>query len=57
MDLSLRLYREGQTDFLNVLTAQRQQYTDESALTQSNQNIGTDLIAPYKALGGGWVVE
>ena len=56
VDLSLRLYREGQTDFLNVLTTQRTQYADESALTQSSQNIATDLIALYKALGGGWEV-
>ena len=56
VDLSLRLYREGQTDFLSVLTAQRTQYTDENALTQSTQNIATDLIALYKALGGGWEV-
>ena len=56
VDLSLTLYREGQTDFLNVLTAQKQQYTDESALTQSTQNITGDLIALYKALGGGWEV-
>ena len=53
VDLSLKLYREGQTDFLNVLTAQRTQYTDESALTQSMQNIASDLIALFKALGGG----
>jgi NodT family efflux transporter outer membrane factor (OMF) lipoprotein len=54
VDLSLQLYTEGQTDFLNVLTAQRSLYTDESAQTQSQQNIATDLIALYKALGGGW---
>jgi len=40
-------------DFLNVLTAERQQYTDESALTQSTQNIASDLIALFNALGGG----
>jgi NodT family efflux transporter outer membrane factor (OMF) lipoprotein len=56
VDLSLRLYREGQTDFLSVLTAERQQYTDESALTMSTQNIASDLIALYKAVGGGWEV-
>ncbi len=54
VDLSLRLYQEGQTDFLTVLTAQRTQYADENALTQSSQNIAADLIALYKALGGGW---
>jgi len=54
--LALTLFQEGQTDFLNVLTAQRTQYADESALTQSTQNIATDLIALYQALGGGWEV-
>jgi multidrug efflux system outer membrane protein len=56
VDLSLRLFQEGQTDFLSVLTAQRTLYTDDSAFTQSGQNLGTDLIALYKALGGGWDV-
>jgi outer membrane protein TolC len=37
-----------------VLTAQRTLYADDSALTQSRENIATDLIALYKALGGGW---
>jgi len=56
VDLSLRLFQEGQTDFLSVLTAQRTLYTDDSAFTQSRENLGTDLIALYKALGGGWEV-
>ena len=54
VDLSLRLFQEGQTDFLSVLTAERTLYTDDSAFTQSGVNIATDLIALYKALGGGW---
>lgn len=54
--LALKLFQEGQTDFLNVLVAERQQFTDESALTASTQNIAADLIALYKALGGGWEV-
>ncbi|MGD0237846.1 MAG: TolC family protein, partial [Syntrophorhabdales bacterium] len=56
VDLSLRLFQEGQTDFLNVLTAQRTLYNDDSAFTQSRENLGADLIALYKALGGGWEV-
>jgi NodT family efflux transporter outer membrane factor (OMF) lipoprotein len=56
VDLSLRLFQEGQTDFLNVLTAQRTLYNDDSSLTQSRENIAADLIALYKALGGGWEV-
>ena len=54
VDLSLKLYREGLLEFLNVLVAQRSLFTAENALVQSNCNITTDLIALYKALGGGW---
>jgi len=50
--LSLQLYTEGQTDFLNVVTAQRSLYSTEDALVQSNCKIAIDLIALYKALGG-----
>ncbi|MGZ6236814.1 MAG: TolC family protein [Syntrophales bacterium] len=54
VDLSLLLYTEGQVDFLNVLVAQRSLYDSETALVQSETSIVTDLIALYKALGGGW---
>jgi NodT family efflux transporter outer membrane factor (OMF) lipoprotein len=53
-DLSLKLYTEGLLDFLNVLVAERSLYLAEDALVQSNCSITTDLIALYKALGGGW---
>jgi len=53
-DLSLKLYTEGLLEFLNVLVAQNSLYAVENALVQSNSNISTDLIALYKALGGGW---
>jgi outer membrane protein TolC len=54
VDLSLQLYTEGMIDFLNVLIAQVSLYTSEDALVQSERNIAADLIALYKALGGGW---
>jgi len=57
VDLSLQLYTEGQIDFLNVLIAQRSLYSSEDALVQSKRSIATDLIALYKALGGGWKSE
>jgi NodT family efflux transporter outer membrane factor (OMF) lipoprotein len=53
VDLSLLLYTEGQTDFLSVVIAQQALYTAEDALVQSSTAIGTDLVALYKALGGG----
>jgi outer membrane protein, multidrug efflux system len=54
---SLQLYTEGQIDFLNVLDAQRSLYVSEQALVQSIHDISTDLVALYKALGGGWKEE
>jgi len=51
---SLQLYSQGQVDFLNVLNAQRSLYVSEQALVQSTHDISTDLVALYKALGGGW---
>jgi multidrug efflux system outer membrane protein len=52
--LSTLLYTEGQTDFLNVLDAQRSLYVSEEALVISTRSLSTNLVALYKALGGGW---
>jgi outer membrane protein TolC len=52
--LSTELYVRGLGAFLNVLEAQRSLYATEEALVQSDTAIITDLIALYKALGGGW---
>ena len=54
VDLATQLYRQGQTDFLNVLSAQRSLFVTEDALVQSDRTVATDLVALYKALGGGW---
>jgi multidrug efflux system outer membrane protein len=54
---SIQLYTEGQVDFLNVLNAQRSLYVSQQALVQSTHDISTDLVALYKALGGGWKEE
>ncbi len=54
VDLAMKLYIHGRTDFLNVLNAQRSLFLTEDALTQSTRTLATSLIALYKALGGGW---
>jgi multidrug efflux system outer membrane protein len=54
VDLAMKLYIAGRTDFLNVLDAQRSLYISEDALVQSTRSEATVLIALYKALGGGW---
>jgi NodT family efflux transporter outer membrane factor (OMF) lipoprotein len=57
VQLATELYTQGQTDFLNVLQAQRSLYTSEDALAQSTRTVSTNLVALYKALGGGWQEE
>ncbi len=54
VDLSNQLYSQGTIDFLTVLDAERSLYASETALAQSKESISTDLVALYKALGGGW---
>ena len=54
VDYSTQLYSQGQTDFLNVLNAQRSLFISQDALVGSTRNLSTDLVALYKALGGGW---
>ena len=52
--LSTDRYRAGLTDFLSVLDAQRELYANEDLLAESRTAQTLDLIALYKALGGGW---
>ena len=54
VDLSTKLYVAGKSDYLNVLVAQRSLNSSQDALVQSTRSLATDLIALYKALGGGW---
>jgi len=54
VDLARELYSRGLADFLSVLDAQRQQYAAEDTLAQSQTTIVTNVVALYKALGGGW---
>lgn len=57
VEVALKLYSEGQADFLNVLNAQRSLLSSEDALAQSKRNISTSLVSLYKALGGDWQIE
>jgi NodT family efflux transporter outer membrane factor (OMF) lipoprotein len=53
---SMELFDAGQIPFLDVLEAQRQQFTTEAQLINSQTAVSTALVALYKALGGGWEV-
>jgi NodT family efflux transporter outer membrane factor (OMF) lipoprotein len=54
LDLSRLRYSTGVTAFLDVLDAERNLEQTELAEAQSTVDISIDLVALYKALGGGW---
>jgi multidrug efflux system outer membrane protein len=52
--LALAQYRVGLAPYTNVLQTQTTQFQAEDALAQSQAALTSDLVAVYKALGGGW---
>ena len=54
VELASELYSRGLVDFLNVQEAQRSLLIAEDQLVQSDAQVSTNLVALYKALGGGW---
>jgi NodT family efflux transporter outer membrane factor (OMF) lipoprotein len=52
--LALVQYREGAVDFQRVLDAQRSLLTSQNASARTRSAVATNLVALYKALGGGW---
>jgi outer membrane protein, multidrug efflux system len=57
LDLANTQYRAGLVDFLTVLDSERTLFQNQDLLAQSQTTLVTDLVALYKALGGGWGVE
>lgn len=56
VELATQRYQQGVTDFLIVLDAERSLFASQDALVQSDRAIGTDAVALYKSLGGGWEI-
>lgn len=54
VDLAAEQYRAGLVDFLSVLEAQRELYANEDQFVQSQASVTVNLVALYRALGGGW---
>ncbi len=52
--LANALFREGYSDFQRVLDAQRALFAQQDAYLVNRSTAVGDLIALYKALGGGW---
>ena len=53
VDQSQALYRQGLATFLDVLDAQRTLTTAQQQLAQADTDVSDQLVALYKALGGG----
>lgn len=53
-ELARDSYRKGITSFINVLDAERQLAQARQQYAQGTVQVSTDLVALYKALGGGW---
>ncbi len=54
LEVARQQYDSGLTSFINVLDAERTVYLAQDNLVQSDQAVVQDLIALFKALGGGW---
>ena len=56
-ELGMIQYKEGQTDYTTVLTAEQTQLSVEDNVAATKGNVALGLISVYRALGGGWQVR
>jgi outer membrane protein, multidrug efflux system len=52
--LSRQRYASGLINFIDVLDAERTLQQNQLSLADSTTAVTTDLVALYRALGGGW---
>ena len=57
LTLAQSRYEEGVSDFLTVLDAQRSLLAAQLQLAESTTMVSSNLVALYKALGGGWETD
>jgi outer membrane protein TolC len=57
LGLAQSRYREGVANFLDVLDAQRSLLATQQLLAQSTTQVSDNMVAIYKALGGGWETD
>jgi outer membrane protein TolC len=57
VDLSMLQYREGLVDYQRVLDSQRFLTDQQDVWTETRGTAIVNLIAMYKALGGGWQIR
>lgn len=54
LDIATIQYREGLVDFERVLDSQRTLFSQQERLVNNRGSVSLNLIALYKAMGGGW---
>lgn len=57
LGLAQSRYQQGVADFLTVLDAERSLLSTQQQLADSTTNVSQNLVALYKALGGGWETD
>ncbi len=57
LDIALLQYRAGDISYQRVVDIQRALTREEDKLAAARGTIATNLIATYKALGGGWQIR
>jgi NodT family efflux transporter outer membrane factor (OMF) lipoprotein len=57
LGLAQSRYQQGVADFLTVLDAERSLLQTQQQLAESTTNVSQNLVALYKALGGGWETD
>lgn len=57
VELALLQYRDGVTDYQRVIDTQTSLVNQQDIWTQTRGDISSNLIAMYRALGGGWQIR
>jgi outer membrane protein TolC len=57
LGLAQSRYQEGVADFLTVLVAETSLLSSQQQLADSTTTVSENLVALYKALGGGWETD
>jgi NodT family efflux transporter outer membrane factor (OMF) lipoprotein len=57
LSLAQSRYQQGVADFLTVLDAERSLLSAQLQLADSTTTVSSNLVALYKALGGGWETD
>ncbi|HSZ89460.1 MAG TPA: efflux transporter outer membrane subunit [Acetobacteraceae bacterium] len=57
LDLAQSRYQQGVADFLTVLVSETSLLSSQQQLAQSTTTVSENLVALYKALGGGWETD